>query len=77
MFQAVRFASLGSSNLLHQECSNNCSGRISTALDLQRCPVGSYSCQLAHYSSMNDEGSAYNFICKLNVSCYPVTIPDS
>lgn len=77
MFWTVRFTSLNSSNLLHQACSNNCSGRISTALDLQRCPVVSYSCQLAHYSSMNDEGSARNFICKLNVSCYRVTIPDS
>lgn len=56
-------------NLFHQECSNNYSGRISTAPDLQRHPVVSYSCQLAHYSSMNDEGSVSNFICKLNVSC--------
>lgn len=69
MFQVVRFAALDFSNLLHQECCNNCTGRISTVLDLQRHPVVSYCGQLAHYSSMNDEGSAHNFICKLNVSC--------
>ena len=69
IFQVVRFAGLSFSNLLHQECSSNCSGRISKALDWQRHPVVSYSCQLAHYSSMNNEGSAHNLICKLNVSC--------
>lgn len=68
-FRFVRFTGLDFSNLLHRECSNNYSGRISTALDLQRHPAVSYSCQLAHYCSLNDEGSAHNLICKLNVSC--------